>query len=237
MTVIVLQVFFCGCAVFLVTLTVWSVDFVVCVCVSQRERERERERENAEQTVQKQFPFFFPHKFRRNPADRAGLDTIQGLPGRLDSYDIYMRLWQKVVIQCTTSIKLKIRRGGQVDRWRRTFVVSHLNRDFSCGYMDWQGVCVLLSVLAVLTGLPVDFVRVDTYERSVNEHFCVLSFSQNAWPKALLSFYACCTCCVEHADFLYSPQALELLVISSYLFIPLHPLSYSVVWQTTCLCM
>ena len=35
----------------------------------------------------------------------------------------------------------------------------------------------------------------------------------------LLSFDACCTCCVGHADFLYSPQALELLYISSYLFI------------------
>ena len=103
------------------------------------------------------------------------------------------------------------------------------------------GVCVydvLLGVVAVLTGLQVDFVPVDTYERSVNEHFCVLSFSQNAWPKPLLSFYACCTCSVwGHTDFLYSPQALELLYISSYLFIPLHPLSYSVVWQTTCLCM
>ena len=47
----------------------------------------------------------------------------------------------------------------------------------------WLGVCVydvLLSVVAVLTGLQVDFVPVDTYERSVNEHFCVLSFWQNA---------------------------------------------------------
>ena len=66
-------------------------------------------------------------------------------------------------------------------------MVSHLNRDFSSGYMDcailtWC-VCfydVLLSVVAVLTGLQVDFVRVDTYERSVNEHFCVLSLTQNA---------------------------------------------------------
>ena len=41
--------------------------------------------------------------------------------------------------------------------------------------------------------------------------------------KPLLSFYASCTCCVEHSDFQHSPQALELLYISSYLSI-LHPL-------------
>ena len=51
-------------------------------------------------------------------------------------------------------------------------MVSHLNRDFSSGYIDCAILTdVLLSVVAVLTGLPVDFVQVDTYERSVNEHF------------------------------------------------------------------
>ena len=39
---------------------------------------------------------------------------------------------------------------------------------------------VLLSVVTVLAGLQVDFVHVDTCERSVKEHFYVMPFLQNA---------------------------------------------------------
>ena len=65
---------------------------------------------------------------------------------------------------------------------------------FESGFPKWiHGLCyidlmvltvcvydVLLSVVRVLADLQVDFVRVDTHERSVKEHFCVLPFSQNA---------------------------------------------------------
>ena len=76
--------------------------------------------------------------------------------------------------------------------------------------------------MTVLAGLQVDFVCVDTYERSVKEYVCVLPFSQNAWLH----------CC-------HSTPVARIHHRHSNFFTFLHTSSYFIVlccWQTTCMC-
>ena len=119
------------------------------------------------------------------------------------------------------------------DRWRRTFVVSHLNRDFSSGYMD----------CAILTWRMCSWCVAEccgSSDRSAS-WFCAGRHLRKVCKRTLSCFILLAERLTQamtpYADFLYSPQVLERPYISSYLFIPLHTLSYSVVWRTTCLCL
>ena len=73
---------------------------------------------------------------------------------------------------------------------------------------------MLLSVATVLTGLQVDFVRVDTYERSKRTLLC---FILTPDPSHCCHSTSVSRAVGGYVDFLYSPQALELPYISSYL--------------------
>ena len=122
------------------------------------------------------------------------------------------------------------------DRWRRTFVVSHLNRDFSSGYMDcailtWR-MCLCVAECCGSSDRSASWFCARRHLRKICKRtlLCFILLAKRLTQAIVVILRLLLVLCGPRRLSVFTTGA-RTSYISSYLFIPLHTLSYSVVWS------